>query len=163
MSAACPSRMASRCVAFSWAAQLLWSVTASNCQWSTVHDVDPSHFGFTMMLLVLAVSPPSHLVRASIATSCISNCWHADMWLQFKLSHVTPTSSRVTCSSTLTLQTLWSCYWTTTMIPFNYLSTMYVYFTVSSNSLWAVCMSLISLINSFWQAASCPGRCLCPF
>jgi hypothetical protein len=84
MSVACSYIVFSRCMAFSWASQLLWSAIVSNCWWNTVQDVDPSNFhGFTLTVLVPVFPPPPHLVWAFTVTIYISNfqcrssrsCW----------------------------------------------------------------------------------------
>jgi hypothetical protein len=65
----CPCKSMIKCLAFWQAAQLLWSVTDSICQWNTVQDMDPPNFnGFTMMVLVAALPLPPCLICASTAS-----------------------------------------------------------------------------------------------
>lgn len=129
MPKACPWRMASRCVTYTWPAQPLWLAKASSCWWNTVQDTDPSNFGgFILTPLVTLFFPPSSLYWATV-THCISNFQRVisrSHWVTLTSCEVASTSHQVSYSSLLNLQRFWACCWTISMTPLDCLSSMSV-------------------------------------
>jgi hypothetical protein len=141
-----------KCSVGAWPFPRLSKATASYCQWNTIQGVDLSNFASFTMALVLVFHQLCP-VWASAASSFILNTqyiasgshWFTSIscqvmslqhWIVSLAAHYWPREDLAYC-------------WTTSVI-LNCTSTVSV--TVSSYSLWAVFVSLISCFSSFWKA-----------
>lgn len=133
----------------SYLCMLLQLGNSVGCQ-QLVHNVDSSNFsGFTMTAPCPVFPPPTFLVWASTTSSCISNFLCATLKLQ-QFASMSSQLYILLCHLKLItdLMKIQGLLLNHHHHALNCLSSRSV--TASSNSLWAVFMSLISLFNSFW-------------